>query len=223
MRPPQCNDKKHFDPRNGCFKAQEWVTTVTTNIATMITRICLVRATNSFCTLELTATMFGVLTNRCLDRANRSLSPGMNDWTTKRFLQCCSSSLSNAKRFLLVVCRKRRRWAVDSVYSVRSSVFSLDSGTAFGSPWKETSGSLVILSSGQYVFEQTEVMQRLQRWKCNNHYFTVVVSYFIKVSRAFVRFINRDDVDFDVAETYTPIQTFDLVQGSDDVIEYATR
>lgn len=51
----------------------------------------------------------------------------------------------------------------------------------------------------------------------------MVVSYFIKVSRAFVRFINRDDVDFDVAETYTPIQTFDLVQGSDDVIEYATR
>ncbi|KAI9319097.1 galactose-binding domain-like protein [Dichotomocladium elegans] len=36
-------------------------------------------------------------------------------------------------------------------------------------------------------------------------------------------FINRDDVDFDVAETYTPVQTWELAEGSDDVIEYATR
>lgn len=37
------------------------------------------------------------------------------------------------------------------------------------------------------------------------------------------RFINRDDVDFDVAESYTPVQTWELVEGSDDVLEYATR
>ncbi|KAG0180230.1 hypothetical protein DFQ29_001007 [Apophysomyces sp. BC1021] len=36
-------------------------------------------------------------------------------------------------------------------------------------------------------------------------------------------FINRDDVDFDVVESYSPIQTWDLVQGSDEVIEYGTR
>ncbi|CDH58199.1 duf1000-domain-containing protein [Lichtheimia corymbifera JMRC:FSU:9682] len=36
-------------------------------------------------------------------------------------------------------------------------------------------------------------------------------------------FINRDDVDFDVVESYTPVQTWELVEGSDDVVEYATR
>ncbi|KAI9259485.1 galactose-binding domain-like protein [Phascolomyces articulosus] len=36
-------------------------------------------------------------------------------------------------------------------------------------------------------------------------------------------FINRDDVDFDVADSYTPVQTWDLVEGSNDVVEYATR
>ncbi|KAI9495310.1 galactose-binding domain-like protein [Zychaea mexicana] len=36
-------------------------------------------------------------------------------------------------------------------------------------------------------------------------------------------FINRDDVDFDAAESYTPVQTWELVEGSDDVVEYATR
>jgi hypothetical protein len=37
------------------------------------------------------------------------------------------------------------------------------------------------------------------------------------------RFINRDDVDFDVAESYTPTQEFELVEGSNDVIEYGTK
>lgn len=37
------------------------------------------------------------------------------------------------------------------------------------------------------------------------------------------RFINRDDIDFDAAESYTPVQTFELVRGSDDVVEYGTR
>lgn len=36
-------------------------------------------------------------------------------------------------------------------------------------------------------------------------------------------FINREDVDFDAAESYTPTQEFDLVEGSDNVIEYGTR
>ncbi|KAI8992372.1 galactose-binding domain-like protein [Pilobolus umbonatus] len=36
-------------------------------------------------------------------------------------------------------------------------------------------------------------------------------------------FINRDDVDFDAADTYTPVQEFDLVQSSNDVIEYGVR
>lgn len=38
-----------------------------------------------------------------------------------------------------------------------------------------------------------------------------------------IRFINRDDVDFDAAESYTPTQEFDLVEGSNDVVEYGTR
>lgn len=37
------------------------------------------------------------------------------------------------------------------------------------------------------------------------------------------RFINREDVDFDAAESYTPVQEFDLVQGSNEVIEYTTK
>lgn len=41
--------------------------------------------------------------------------------------------------------------------------------------------------------------------------------------KLFDRFINRDDVDFDVVESYTPVQTWELVEGSDDVVEYATR
>lgn len=41
--------------------------------------------------------------------------------------------------------------------------------------------------------------------------------------KPFDRFINRDDVDFDVVESYTPVQTWELVEGSDDVVEYATR
>lgn len=36
-------------------------------------------------------------------------------------------------------------------------------------------------------------------------------------------FINRDDVDFDAAESYTPTQEFDLVEGSNEVVEYGTR
>ncbi|RCH86983.1 hypothetical protein CU097_006287 [Rhizopus azygosporus] len=36
-------------------------------------------------------------------------------------------------------------------------------------------------------------------------------------------FINREDVDFDAAESYTPVQEFDLVQGSNEVIEYTTK
>ncbi|KAF7727080.1 hypothetical protein EC973_008043 [Apophysomyces ossiformis] len=36
-------------------------------------------------------------------------------------------------------------------------------------------------------------------------------------------FINRDDVDFDVVESYSPIQTWELVEGSDEVVEYSTR
>ena len=47
------------------------------------------------------------------------------------------------------------------------------------------------------------------------------------ISNVYIRllnsFINRDDVDFDVAESYTPVQTWELVEGSDDVVEYATR
>lgn len=37
------------------------------------------------------------------------------------------------------------------------------------------------------------------------------------------RFINRDDVDFDAAESYTPTQEFELVEGSNDVIEYGCK
>lgn len=37
------------------------------------------------------------------------------------------------------------------------------------------------------------------------------------------RFINREDVDFDAAESYTPVQELDLVQGSNEVIEYTTK
>ncbi|KAG2232548.1 galactose-binding domain-like protein [Thamnidium elegans] len=36
-------------------------------------------------------------------------------------------------------------------------------------------------------------------------------------------FINRDDVDFDTADSYTPVQEFDLVEGSNNVIEYGVR
>ncbi|KAI9264837.1 galactose-binding domain-like protein [Sporodiniella umbellata] len=36
-------------------------------------------------------------------------------------------------------------------------------------------------------------------------------------------FINREDVDFDVAESYRPIQEFELVQSSNEVVEYGTR
>ncbi|KAI8354156.1 galactose-binding domain-like protein [Blakeslea trispora] len=36
-------------------------------------------------------------------------------------------------------------------------------------------------------------------------------------------FINRDDVDFDVAESYTPTQEFDLVENSDQVVEYGVK
>ncbi|KAI8637489.1 galactose-binding domain-like protein [Parasitella parasitica] len=36
-------------------------------------------------------------------------------------------------------------------------------------------------------------------------------------------FINRNDVDFDVADSYTPIQEFELVEGSNEVVEYGTK
>ncbi|CAO3660324.1 unnamed protein product [Rhizopus stolonifer] len=36
-------------------------------------------------------------------------------------------------------------------------------------------------------------------------------------------FINREDVDFDVAESYSPVQEFELVQASNDVVEYGVR
>ncbi|KAI8069381.1 galactose-binding domain-like protein [Gongronella butleri] len=36
-------------------------------------------------------------------------------------------------------------------------------------------------------------------------------------------FVNRDDMDFDAAESYTPVQTWDLVHQNDDVAEYQTR
>ncbi|OBZ88527.1 PITH domain-containing protein 1 [Choanephora cucurbitarum] len=36
-------------------------------------------------------------------------------------------------------------------------------------------------------------------------------------------FINRDDVDFDVAESYTATQEFDLVENSDQVVEYGVK
>lgn len=37
------------------------------------------------------------------------------------------------------------------------------------------------------------------------------------------RFINRDDVDFDAADSYTPTQEFELVEGSNEVVEYGTK
>ncbi|CAO3599888.1 unnamed protein product [Absidia cylindrospora] len=36
-------------------------------------------------------------------------------------------------------------------------------------------------------------------------------------------FINRDDMDFDAAESYTPTQEWELVQQHDEVVEYGTR
>ncbi|CEP19394.1 hypothetical protein [Parasitella parasitica] len=36
-------------------------------------------------------------------------------------------------------------------------------------------------------------------------------------------FINRDDVDFDTADSYTSTQEFELVQGSNEVVEYGTK
>ncbi|KAL0077001.1 galactose-binding domain-like protein [Phycomyces blakesleeanus] len=36
-------------------------------------------------------------------------------------------------------------------------------------------------------------------------------------------FINRDGMDFDAAQSYTPTQTWELVQGHNDVLEYSTR
>ncbi|KAL1914760.1 uncharacterized protein VTP21DRAFT_8018 [Calcarisporiella thermophila] len=36
-------------------------------------------------------------------------------------------------------------------------------------------------------------------------------------------FINREDVDFDVADTYDPVQEWELVQNTDEVAEYPTR
>lgn len=38
-----------------------------------------------------------------------------------------------------------------------------------------------------------------------------------------IRFINRDDVDFDAADSYTPTQEFELVEGSNEVVEYGTK
>ncbi|KAG2202257.1 hypothetical protein INT46_009983 [Mucor plumbeus] len=36
-------------------------------------------------------------------------------------------------------------------------------------------------------------------------------------------FINRDDVDFDAADSYTPTQEFELVEGTNEVVEYGTK
>lgn len=46
----------------------------------------------------------------------------------------------------------------------------------------------------------------------------------IQELRLFVnRFINRDDIDFDAADSYTPTQEFELVEGTNEVVEYGTK